>query len=182
MQCFEFLRPSYWSNLTFFVVNLWDEKAQVYKVKQITQLCQRIKKKKKNTVFCQSCITLLHDMGILFWFWFSCFGFVWNLTFFIDCKYFFSKINHFHWNLWTNLCSLQSLPFLWITTVRKVNPRSYELPANPIKLILIQILILNQEINFSGFILFFWIQFLMFFLFLGLWFSFFVQIFFSFLL
>ena len=47
MQCFEFLRPSYWSNLTFFVVvNLWDEKAQVYKVKQITQLCQRIKKKK----------------------------------------------------------------------------------------------------------------------------------------
>ena len=66
--------------------------------------------------------------------------------------------------------------------VCKVNPRNYELPANPIKLILIQILILNQEINFSGFILFFWIQFLMFFLFLGLWFSFFVQIFFSFLL
>ena len=47
MQCFEFLRPSYWSYLTFFfVVNLWDEKAKVYKVKQITQLCQRIKKKK----------------------------------------------------------------------------------------------------------------------------------------
>ena len=63
---------------------------------------------------------------------------------------------------WFDLCSLRFLPFLWISsldnfafflllfwiiTVCKVNPRSYELPANPIKLILSDL-----KLNFSGFI------------------------------
>ena len=63
---------------------------------------------------------------------------------------------------------------LWVTSKpNKVDTSTFKS--------LIQILILNQEINFSGFMLFFWVQVHMFFLFLGLWFSFFVQIFFSFL-
>ena len=87
---------------------------------------------------------------------FSCFGFVWNLTSFIDCNFFFFFENQpFPLKFvdpleQSNLCFLRFLSFLWIsssnnfaffllifwiTIVCKVNPRSYELQANPIKLI-----------------------------------------------
>ena len=127
----------------FVVVNLWDGKAQVHKVKQINSIMSKMHH------FATCCGYFVLIWVFLLWF---CLKF-----------YFFHRLQIFLFENQpfplkfvdpleqSDLCPLQFLPFLQIsfsdnfaffllifsiTTITKVNPRSYELPANPIKLVL----------------------------------------------
>ena len=126
----------------FVVVNLWDGKAQVHKVKQINSVMPKMH---HSATHC--------GYFVLIWVF---------LLWFCLKSYFFHRLQIFLFENqplplkfmdpleWSDLCSSQFLPFLrisslnifafllifWITTICKVNPRSYELLVNPIKLIL----------------------------------------------